>query len=729
MNQTLDSRQLTAFAVLAKTESYTETAQQLCLTPSAIHHAMRALEEDVGCRLFAKMGKKIALTEAGEALLYHGRRALDELDQARQTLVHLNKWGTKRLRVAADSVFLSVFLRPVLLRFHKECPNVSLQVRSFDPDESFNLLETNQVDVVLTEKPAANDTVDFFPVMSDPFHLIVKSGHPLAADNGAARSELSKYPCFLIKNSSHQRKQVEDFMLRQKIKLNIVGEIEDVGVIKDLVERTLAISFLPGWSIAKELENHEVVTLPLGRKVFERTWGLVYSRSRPLNLTESTLLRLCRKRVSEAELKPEDTVKVGVLHSLSGTMAISETSLRDVLLFAFDEINNAGGIKVRGKSYKIDPLIVDGASNWRLFAEKATELLVHDKVAVTFGCWTSVSRKSVQPVFEKQNGLLFYPVQYEGEELSRNIFYIAETFNQQAIPAVNYLLAQGKKKFYLIGTDYVYPQTTNLILYTYLVLHGVLPENIGGGFRKDDSGKVVSAGKYVPFGHTDFQQIAAEIKVFAAAGDACVINTINGASNVPFFKRIVTAGLKAADCPVVSFSLAEDELRSLPAKKLVGELGCWSYFMSLKTSANKTFLKNWYSWLKTESYPGVIKEKRTVDSPIVLSYSGVYLWKKAVEKAGTFEVDAVRSVLESGDISFDGPGGKITVQANHHCTKNVYIGETRANGQFRILETFPQVAGDPFVAESFLLKRPDEKLPAINIIDTERPAMNSKVVA
>ncbi len=198
-------------------------------------------------------------------------------------------------------------------------------------------------------------------------------------------------------------------------------------------------------------------------------------------------------------------------------MAISETSLRDVLLFAFDEINHAGGIKVGGKSYKIDPVIVDGASNWSLFAEKAKELLVEDKVAVTFGCWTSVSRKSVQPVFEKENGLLFYPVQYEGEELSKNIFYIAETVNQQAIPAVDYLLAQGKKKFYLIGTDYVYPQTTNLILYKYLLLHGVPPEGIGGGFRKDDSGKVISAGKYVPFGYTDFQQIVADIKRFAAS--------------------------------------------------------------------------------------------------------------------------------------------------------------------------------------------------------------------
>jgi urea transport system substrate-binding protein len=715
MNESLDSRQLKAFAVLAKTGSYTKTAKELFVTHSAICHAMRELEEDVGCRLFAKMGKKIALTEAGEALLSHALRALDELDQARQTLTYLNQWGTRRLRVAADAIFLSIFLTPVLLKFHKESPNILLQVKSFDANESFSLLENNHADVILTEKPVNDDTVDFHPLMTDQFHLIVKSGHPLAVKNGVLRDEFGKYPCFLIKDSSRQRKQVEDFMLKQKIKLNILGEMENLGTIKELVERTLAMSFLPRWSIAKELENHSVVALPHGRRVFERTWGFVCARGRPLNLTGSTLLKLCRKRVTEAELKAQDIVKVGVLHSLSGTMAISETSLRDVLLFAFDEINHAGGIKVGDKSYKIDPVIVDGASNWPLFAEKAKELLVEDKVAVTFGCWTSVSRKFVQPVFEKENGLLFYPVQYEGEELSKNIFYIAETVNQQALPAVDYLLAQGKKKFYLIGTDYVYPQTTNLILYKYLLLHGIPPEDIGGGFREDADGKVISAGKYVPFGHTDFQQIVADINRFAASGDACVINTINGDSNVPFFKKIVAAGLTSADCPVVSFSLAEDELRSLPTKKLVGELGCWSYFMSLKTPGNKTFLKNWYSWLKTESYPGVIKEKRAVDSPIVLSYSGVYLWKKAVEKAGSFDVDAVRQVLESGEISFEGPGGKITVQANHHCTKNVYIGETKSNGQFKILETFPQVVGEPFIGEPFLLKGLDEKLSVKNL--------------
>ena len=396
-------------------------------------------------------------------------------------------------------------------------------------------------------------------------------------------------------------------------------------------------------------------------------------------------------------------VKVGVLHSLTGTMAISETSLRDILLFTFDEINKSGG--VLGK--KIVPVIEDGASDWPNFAEKAKDLLEQQKVAVTFGCWTSVSRKSVLPVFEKDNGLLFYPVQYEGEEQSKNIFYTAEAVNQQATPAIDYMLAQGKKKFYLVGTDYVYPRTTNLILYKYLLLKGVPAENIGGGFDKDDSGKVISAGKYTPFSYTDYQQIVSDIKQFAASGDACVINTINGDSNVPFFKEIVAAGLTPTSCPVVSFSLAEDEFRSLSAKDLVGELGCWTYFMSLKTPENKKFLADWNAWLKTESYPGVVKEKRAVDSPMVLSYNGVYLWKKAVEKAGTFDVDKVRAVLESGDISFDGPGGKTTMQANHHTIKNVYIGSTLATGQFKILKTFENVAGDPWQ-----LKKLDDELAA-----------------
>lgn len=391
----------------------------------------------------------------------------------------------------------------------------------------------------------------------------------------------------------------------------------------------------------------------------------------------------------------EETVKVGILHSLSGTMAISETSLRDILLFTFDEINANGG--VLGK--KIEPVVVDGASDWPTFAEKAEQLLAQDKVAATFGCWTSVSRKFVLPVYEKYNGLLFYPVQYEGEELSPNIFYTAEAVGQQAIPAVDYLLEEGYKKFYLIGTDYVYPQTTNLVLLEYLLSKGIPIENIGGGLR-EENGQVISAGKYTPFGHTDYQQIVAEIKAFAAGGDACVINTVNGDSNVSFFKEIAASGLTADDCPIVSYSLSEDEFRSLPTKDLVGHLGCWTYFQSLDTKANKTFIENFQKWLAKDAPSSVQKEERVTCSPMVLSYNGVYLWKAAVEKVGTFEVSKVIAALEEG-ISFDGPGGTVTTQKNHHLTKNVYIGEILEDGQFEILESFDDVYGEPFLKGTF----------------------------
>ena len=391
-----------------------------------------------------------------------------------------------------------------------------------------------------------------------------------------------------------------------------------------------------------------------------------------------------------------DTVKVGVLHSLSGTMAISETSLRDVLLFAFDEINAAGG--VLGK--KIEPVVVDGASNWPLFAEKAKQLLEQDKVAVTFGCWTSVSRKSVLPVYESNNGLLFYPVQYEGQEESQNVFYTAEAVNQQATPAIDYLLKEGYTKFYLIGTDYVYPQTTNLVLLEYLLSKGVALENIGGGFKKDDSGKIISAGKYTPFGHTDYQQIVGEIKQFSAGGKAAVVSTLNGDTNVPFFKEYAAAGLTSETAPVVSFSISEDEFRGLPADQLVGQLGCWTYFQSIDSKANKKFVKNFQAWLKDTKVSGIVKEGRVTCSPMVLSYNGVYLWKAAVEKAGSFDVDAVRAALKSG-ISFDGPGGKVTTQPNMHLTKNVFIGETKADGQFEILSEFKNVYGEPWLLGKF----------------------------
>jgi len=377
----------------------------------------------------------------------------------------------------------------------------------------------------------------------------------------------------------------------------------------------------------------------------------------------------------------EDTIKVGVLHSLSGTMAISETSLKDVLLMTFDEINAKGG--VLGK--KIEPVIVDPASNWPLFAEKAKQLLVQDKVAVVFGCWTSVSRKSVLPVFEQYNGLLFYPVQYEGEELSKNIFYTAEAVNQQAIPAVDYMLAEGKKKFYLLGSDYVYPRTTNKILKEYLKSKGIPDEDI--------------REIYTPFGHTDYQTIVSEIKQFVAGGDACVISTLNGDTNVPFFREFANAGLTSENCPVVSFSISEDEFRSLPAKELAGHLGCWTYFMSLDTPENKDFVASWNKWLETTDAPGVEKKNRVTCSPMNLSRIGVYLWKQAVEKAGSFEVDKVREALIGQ--KFIGPAGEVEMQANHHLVNPVFIGETLPNGQFKIIEKLGAVAGEPF-SEKFL---------------------------
>jgi urea transport system substrate-binding protein len=378
----------------------------------------------------------------------------------------------------------------------------------------------------------------------------------------------------------------------------------------------------------------------------------------------------------------DDTVKVGVLHSLSGTMAISETSLKDVLLFTFDEINAKGG--VLGK--KIEPVIVDPASNWPLFAEKAEQLLVKDKVAVVFGCWTSVSRKSVLPVFEKYNGLLFYPVQYEGEELSKNIFYTAEAVNQQAIPAVDYMLADGKKKFYLLGSDYVYPRTTNKILKKYLKSKGIPDSDI--------------IEIYTPFGHTDYQTIVAEIKKFSAGGSACVISTLNGDTNVPFFKEFANAGLTSENCPVVSFSLSEDEFRSLPTKDLVGHLGCWTYFMSIDSPENKAFVGDFKKWLETAP-AGVEKKSRVTCSPMNLSRTGVYLWKQAVEKAGSFDVDKVRDAMVGQ--KFSAPEGEVTMQENHHLVNPVFIGETQANGQFKIIKSLGPVAGEPF-SEKFLGK-------------------------
>ena len=399
---------------------------------------------------------------------------------------------------------------------------------------------------------------------------------------------------------------------------------------------------------------------------------------KPFQLLRSLFVGAALAAAPGLVLHAQDTVKVGVLHSLSGTMAISETSLKDVLLMTFAEINAKGG--VLGK--KIDPVIVDPASNWPLFAEKAEQLLVKDKVAIVFGCWTSVSRKSVLPVFEKNNGLLFYPVQYEGEELSQNIFYTAEAVNQQAIPAVEYMLGEGKKKFYLLGSDYVYPRTTNKILKQYLKSKGIPDSDI--------------IEIYTPFGHTDYQTIVAQIKQFTAGGNACVISTLNGDTNVPFFKEFANAGLTSENCPVVSFSISEDEFRSLPAKDLVGHLGCWTYFMSLDTPENKAFTASFAKWLETAP-AGVDRKNRVTCSPMNLSRLGVYLWKQAVEKAGSFDVDKVRPALVGQ--KFKGPAGEVTMQENHHLINNVYIGETLPTGQFKVIKSLGPVPGEPFSAK------------------------------
>lgn len=375
----------------------------------------------------------------------------------------------------------------------------------------------------------------------------------------------------------------------------------------------------------------------------------------------------------------KEPIKIGVLHSLSGTMAISEVSLRDVVLMAVEEINAAGGVLGR----RIQPVVVDPASNWDLFAEKSKQLLLVDKVAAVFGCWTSVSRKSVLPVFERNNGLLFYPVQYEGEECSRNVFYTGASVNQQAVPAVEYLMSReggGYEKFYLLGTDYVYPRTTNKILRAMLLAKKVPPSNI----REE----------YTPFHHQDYQTIVGKIKRFAAGGGACVISTINGDSNVPFYKEFANQGLRSEDAPIMAFSVAEDELRGMDTTALIGHLAAWNYFQSIDTPANRRFVANFKAYCKRNNLPG--GADRVTDDPIEAAYFGVYVWKQAVEKAGSTKVDQVRKAVYGMPV--DAPGGKKNMHANnHHTHKPVLIGEIRRNGQFDALwETKGLVEPEPW---------------------------------
>ena len=380
------------------------------------------------------------------------------------------------------------------------------------------------------------------------------------------------------------------------------------------------------------------------------------------------LLAACVLLMAATSAQAADTIKVGILHSLSGTMAISETSLRDVTLMTIEEINANGG--VLGK--KLEPVIVDPASNWPLFAEKARELIQKHKVAVTFGCWTSVSRKSVLPVFEELNGLLFYPVQYEGEESSFNVFYTGAAPNQQAIPALEYLMSEdggGAKRFVLLGTDYVYPRTTNKILNYFLKSKGVAKKDI--------------METYTPFGHSDYQTIVADIKKFAVGKPTAVISTINGDSNVPFYKELGNQGLKAEDIPVIAFSVGEEELRGIDTKPLVGHLAAWNYFMSMETPENKSFVKKWKAYVKKHNLPG--GDKRVTNDPMEAHYIGIKMWAQAVEQAGTTDVDAVRQAV--GGQTVKSPSGfTITMDAkNHHLHKPVVIGEVQADGQFEVV--------------------------------------------
>ncbi|MFT8242639.1 urea ABC transporter substrate-binding protein [Roseomonas sp. BN140053] len=359
-------------------------------------------------------------------------------------------------------------------------------------------------------------------------------------------------------------------------------------------------------------------------------------------------------------------IKIGVLHSLSGTMAISETTLKDVMLMLVEEQNKKGGVLGR----KLEAVVVDPASNWPLFAEKARQLISQDKVAASFGCWTSVSRKSVLPVFEELNSILFYPVQYEGEESSKNVFYTGAAPNQQAVPAVDYLAKEeGVQRWVLAGTDYVYPRTTNRILEAYLKSKGVAESDI--------------LINYTPFGHSDWQNIVSQIKQFGSSGKkTAVVSTINGDANVPFYKELGNQGIKSTDIPVVAFSVGEEELAGLDTAPLVGHLAAWNYFMSVDDPSNKAFIEKWQAFTRNP--------RRVTNDPMEAHYIGFNMWVQAVEKAGTTHADPVIDAM----IGVSAPnlsGSTSTMMPNHHITKPVLIGEIQNNGQFNIVSQTPTI--------------------------------------
>ncbi|WP_406600855.1 urea ABC transporter substrate-binding protein [Microvirga rosea] len=393
-----------------------------------------------------------------------------------------------------------------------------------------------------------------------------------------------------------------------------------------------------------------------------------------LNMTRRNLLALTAAALvsgaTAGAARAEETIKVGILHSLSGTMAISETTLKDAMLMLIEEQNKKGGLL--GK--KLEAVVVDPASNWPLFAEKARELISKDKVAAVFGCWTSVSRKSVLPVFKELNSILFYPVQYEGEESERNVFYTGAAPNQQAIPAVDYLTKEEKvERWVLAGTDYVYPRTTNKILEAYLKSKGVKSEDI--------------MINYTPFGHSDWQTIVADIKKFGSTGKkTAVVSTINGDANVPFYKELANQGVKATDIPVVAFSVGEEELAGIDTKPLVGHLAAWNYFQSVDTPDNKAFIEKWKAFTKND--------KRVTNDPMEAHVIGFNMWVKAVEKAGTTDPDKVIDSIVGVQVP-NLTGGVSEMLPNHHITKPVLIGEIKEDGQFEtVSQTDALVPGD-----------------------------------
>nr|RDS94583.1 urea ABC transporter substrate-binding protein [Cereibacter sphaeroides f. sp. denitrificans] len=386
-------------------------------------------------------------------------------------------------------------------------------------------------------------------------------------------------------------------------------------------------------------------------------------------------------------LAQEDTIKIGVLHSLSGTMAISETTLKDTVLMLVDQQNAKGGLL--GK--KLEAVVVDPASDWPLFAEKARELLTVNDVDVIFGCWTSVSRKSVLPVIEELNGLLFYPVQYEGEESSKNVFYTGAAPNQQAIPAVDYFLEElGVEKFALLGTDYVYPRTTNNILESYLQQKGIAKSDI--------------FVNYTPFGHSDWSKIVADVKALGADGKKVgVISTINGDANIGFYKELAAAGISAEDIPVVAFSVGEEELSGLDTSNLVGHLAAWNYFQSAESAENEAFITEWKARMG---------EKRVTNDPMEATYIGFNMWVNAVTAAGTTDVDPVAKEM-IGQKFPNLTGSEAEMLPNHHLTKPVLIGEIRDDGQFDIVSQTDPVPGDAwtdFLPDSAVLESDWAKL-------------------